>query len=171
MKLAMIYAFAQAMIFLVSTVSASEISCKIDSDCNDNNPCTVDMCTENAVCRYDYDCKLCGLSKLVSVDIYQESNQAKASWEIVDYETNEQVMANDTNSYSYDKSNGIDSNRKCLRDGAYLFVIDSADDDSRYEVRIGDQRRLISGVVRRMRTHFFLVNDKTSRLRVSKNSI
>jgi len=115
------------------------------------------------VCSCKHDCTQCGLSKLFTVDI----DTKETSWEIINYESNEQVMQHnkddtDTKS-SYSKS-------QCVSEGGYIFVVhESLHDKSGYEVTIGDQRKLSGGYLQNSRTHFFLVSDKPRRLRGSEN--
>ena len=170
MKTSTLFALIPTFAMMIPSILATKVPCNVDSDCNDNNPCTVDTCTENAVCSYDYDCKLCDLSKLVNVDLVAGINRDKTSWEILNYETNERVMAKDVNFDS--DSNIVYSKNQCLNDGAYLFVIDAKDEDIKYEVSIGSNR-IIKGIVKSTRTHFFLIDDNSPRLRLrgSKNSI
>jgi len=137
------------------------IPCTNDVDCNDNDSCTVDKCNENQFCINEYDCKQCGLSKLVSVDIITDYPE-ETTWEIIDYKTNERIMANDKKTIRKDEH--IQSKRQCLSEGGYIFSIyDSQDDiEGMYEIAVGDYRKLTGRYFKNTRTRFFLVKDHQS---------
>jgi len=139
-------------------------SCSSNSDCDDNDPCTVDTC-QSSVCSYDHDCAGCGLSSLVSVDITTDDFPEETSWEILDYSTYERVMAKNTSSYGncgkkYSKS-------QCLGEGGYLFVIHDTEGDGmccdfgigRYEVKVGDERKVLGGQFKSSKSHFFSITN------------
>ena len=168
----MLFSIVKVMILSIPFVHAFEQgvqvsdSCKVDSDCNDNDPCTVDTCNSKGLCSYIIDCKQCGLTNLITVDVDADHTSDEPSWEIINYETNEQVMTK--NIESYNNSGDNYSASQCLSEGAYLFVIDR---DSSYEVSIGDQRKLVGKKIESTKTHFFIVGDKHTRLRGAKNRL
>ena len=45
------------------------LSCSVDSDCDDLDPCTVDICNEVGRCESSIDCSQCQKDGLVTVDI------------------------------------------------------------------------------------------------------
>merc|ERR1719203_1461200 len=149
------------VISLMAFVTSAEIyenlipsSCTTNSDCNDN------------------DCTQCSLSKLVTVKIMTDNHPEETSWEIINYETNDEVMTTKTKTYT--DSNQLYIKNQCLGEGAYLFIIhDSGNDgisgEGRYEVTAGDKRKMIGGDFKQSRAHFFLIGDKHSRLRGTAN--
>ena len=138
-------------------------SCTADSDCDDFDRCSVDKC-ENSMCTYDHDCKLCGLSKLVTVDVLTERYPDQTTWEVINYATNERVFFKNQPSYGI---NHTHSKSVCLEEGGYLFVINDSKldglccgyDRGRYQVTIGGDRKILSGEFKSTKTHFFLVRD------------
>jgi len=134
-------------------------SCVDHSQTNLNDSFNSDTSNETAAYTYErHDFTQCsGSSKLVTVNIMNDHRLESPSWEIINYETNEQVMGN--NAVSNEKvNNQVYSKSECLSQGPYLFVIhSSANDKSKYEVIIEDQRSLVGEDIKRSTTRFFLV--------------
>jgi len=137
-------------------------SCVNDSDCDDSDPCTVDTC-QSSVCSHDHDCTQCGLGNLVTVDITTDKYPEETTWEIIDYATNERVMAKNTSSYG--NCDRLYSKSQCLSEGGYLFIIYDSELDGicceygrgRYEVTVAGERKVLGGEFEDTKSHFFHV--------------
>lgn len=141
-------------------------SCSVDEDCDDKDSCTINTC-KNEACSYSHDCKMCSLSKLVTVDILTDNCRDKTTWEIIDYSSNEQVMMM-KNISSYDIGRNVHSASKCLREGAYMFAIHDLNQNRnyrerngkcRYQITVGGDRKVFENEFERTKKHFFLVRD------------
>jgi len=54
--------------------------CSSDSDCNDNDPCTIDTCQSTGMCAFETDCSLCGKAKKLTIEIKPDNYPDETKW-------------------------------------------------------------------------------------------
>jgi len=98
-------------------------SCDNDVDCNDDDPCTSDICMIG-YCVNEISCDLCGLVP-VQLDITTNKYPSETTWDVIDTNSKRRIM----NGGPYDESSTNYSSMKCLGLGSYaLRVYDSFGD-------------------------------------------
>jgi len=91
------------------------ISCTSSSNCDDNDPCTIDSC-ESGMCVSQINCSNCGKSEIVKVDIRPDLYPYEVTWEIT--KNNVNIIAGGP--YAEAK---LYSTSKCVDVGSYEFTI------------------------------------------------
>ena len=120
--------------------------CDNDTDCNDGDACTSDVCVDGSCSNKLLPCDQCGLVSRVRVKITTDKYPGETSWEIK--EDDRVIMSGG----SYNKKYSSFSISKCFGHGTYNFTIyDSWGDgmccfsgEGRYMVKV-DGDVLISG--------------------------
>merc|ERR1719367_2498808 len=92
-----------------------EPNCEVDSDCDDDDVCTVDTC-DNGQCLSTPECASCGKAK-VDVEITIDNYGEETSYEVKD-SSGTKVMEG-----SGWPANSVNSFWKCVASGAYTFTI------------------------------------------------
>jgi len=58
------------------------LSCSIDSDCDDNDPCTVHSCSVDGTCTTSMDCAQCQKDSLLTIDIVTDTFPYETTWDV-----------------------------------------------------------------------------------------
>ena len=58
------------------------IACSTDSDCDDNDPCTVDTCQSSGMCTFETDCSLCGKASKLTVEVKPDNYPDETNWSL-----------------------------------------------------------------------------------------
>jgi len=58
------------------------IACSTVSDCDDNDPCTVDICQSSGMCTFETDCSLCGKASKLTVEVKPDNYPDEINWSL-----------------------------------------------------------------------------------------
>lgn len=105
-------------------IGAYSKTCVFDSDCNDNDPCTVDKCNsiEGTCMSSILDCTQCNMIDKVTINILPDLYPTEVTWELINTNDQEEnnIMLGSGGPYSEMKLSTIS---QCLNAGAYQFTI------------------------------------------------
>jgi len=101
-------------------------ACDSSSDCEDNDMCTVNICSDG-ICTSQLNCEQCGKAE-VKVDVKTDLYPLETSWEIIQSLTDSTYLASkNMEGGPYKSPNTLYSDTKCFHHGTYTFMIMDVD--------------------------------------------
>jgi len=146
-------------------IDTYSLSCSTDSDCNDDDPCTVDSCSaETGACTTSMDCSQCQKDGLVSVTIQPDDYPSETTWVITDDGSSTSYASGGPYSQMIQYTTDI-----CLSFGSYTFTIyDSVGDGLCCEGGDGSYKLSLDNVV--LKTGAFFDVSESTIINIANNS-